>query len=97
METLTIHITDEEVSNVQKCDIERCSRRDIITHIIQNGLTVNPERFDTYQKDYDEKYYAFENAKSEIEKKYVLPAVGGRRCDWNLDYNSNTLTITVME
>ena len=92
---LTVEIPEEIVSTVQKYDIERCARRDIILYILENNINIPEERLEKYQKEYDEKYFSFEVAKSEIEKNYVKPLVKDASCSWNLDYESHIITITL--
>jgi len=83
---------------LQKANVERDSRRDILLYIMEhNDLNITPERLAACQKDYDEKYFAFETAKSNFEKEYVLPAVGGKANNWSLDYTSCDVTITFDE
>lgn len=94
---LTIEIPEEITTIVQKYDIERSSRRDIIVYIMQNNLDIPEERFEKYQKEYDEKYFSFEVAKKEIEKNYIIPLTKGALCDWSLDYGTNIITITLKE
>ena len=94
---LTIEIPEEATVIVQKYDVERSSRRDIILYIMQNNINIPEDRFERYQKEYDEKYFAFETAKGEIEKQYVIPATGGKKCNWSLDYSSNIITVTLVE
>lgn len=94
---LTVEIPEEIVATVQKYDIERCARRDIIVYIMENNTNVSPERFAQYQKEYDDKYFAFEAAKSEIEKNYVRPLIKDKAANWNLDYESHIITITLQE
>ena len=45
------------------------------------------------QKEYDEKYFAFEQAKSKLEREYVRKAVSNP-INWSLDYHTNIVTIT---
>lgn len=94
MVTITV---PEEVKNVtQRADIECSARRDIITHIMEKNIAVPAERFAEYQRDYDEKYFAFEQAKGRIENEYVRKAVENP-VSWTLDYQTNVITIITQE
>lgn len=96
----TIKITvPEEVRDIaQKANIERDARRDILTYIMANtDISIPEERIAQYQKEYDEKYLAFEKAKNIIEKDYVMPATEGKASNWSLDYSSCVVTITINE
>ena len=64
---------------------------------MENNVNVSDERFQQYQKEYDEKYFSFETAKMEIEKNYVKPLIKDKTCNWSLDYSSCIITITLQE
>lgn len=83
--------------NVQRANTERDARRDILLYIMQNDIDISEERVNQYQKEYDDKFLAFEKAKSIIEKEYVQPAVEGKASKWSLDYDTCTVTITVLD
>lgn len=94
----TITIPEEIRDMVQKANVERDSRRDILTYIMSHpDIDIPEERFTRYQKEYDEKYLAFEQAKGIIEKEYVVPATDGKASNWSLDYSSCVVTITINE
>ncbi len=92
METTIIKIPEELRNKVQKADIERSSRRDIITYILEKGIDISPERFDQYQHEYDEKYWAFEQGKQEIENNYVRQAIENP-ISWTLNYATCEVSI----
>ena len=97
---MVINITvPENIRNLaQKFDIEKNSRKDIIVYILSNkDINISKERFDEYQKEYEEKYFAFEQIKKEIEKNYVFPAIKdiSSYISWSLDYDTSTITIEV--
>ena len=94
MVTITV---PEEIKNVtQRADIECSARRDILTYIMEKDLAVPAERFAEYQKEYDDKFFAFEQAKSRIEREYVRKAVENP-VSWSLDYHTNVVTIVTPE
>ena len=96
--TKVITVPEEIRDLAQKANVERDARRDILTYIIGNSeINISPESFDKYQKEYDEKYLAFEQAKRKIEQEYVLPAVDGKPNNWSLDYSTCEITINVNE
>ena len=94
---IVITIPEEATILVQKYDTERSARRDIIMRILEKDIDVPQERFDRYQKEFDEKYFAFEQAKRQIEKDYVIPATNGRKCTWTLNYQDSTITIILRD
>lgn len=93
---VTITVPEEIKNATQRADVECSARRDIITYIMEKNLAVPAERFAEYQKDYDDKYFAFEQAKSKIEKEYVRKAVENP-VSWSLDYHTNVVTIVTPE
>ena len=93
IKTITV---PEEIRNIaQKANVERDARRDILLYIMQNNVEIPQEQIDRYQKEYDEKFLAFEQAKGKIEKEYVQPAVNGKASNWSLDYTTCVVTITI--
>ena len=95
--TMTITVPEEVRNEVQRYDIERSSRRDIIAYILSGAVNVSEERFTQYQKEYDDKFAAFEKAKKDIEINYVMPATSGKASNWSLDYSTCIVTITYEE
>lgn len=89
---ITIEVPEEVVQKVQKADIEQAARKEIIAHILEKGLDVSPERFNAYQADYDAKFFAFEQAKQEIERDFVRVTVKNPK-NWTLDYHTKILSI----
>lgn len=98
MKTIEITVPEEIRNMVQKANVERDSRRDILTYIMANSnINISEERFEKYQKEYDEKFLAFEQAKNFIEKEYVMPAAEGKASSWSLDYATCIVTININE
>lgn len=93
---VTITVPEEIKNATQRADIECAARRDIITHIMEQNIAVPAERFAAYQKDYDDKFFAFEQAKSVVERDYVRKAVENP-VSWSLDYHTNVVTIVTQE
>ena len=91
----TITVPEEIRNRVQKANVERDARRDILLYIMQNDINIPEERIVRYQKEYDEKYFEFEQAKSVIEKEYVVPATNGKTLNWSLDYATCVVSITL--
>ena len=91
----TITVPEEIRDLAQKANVERDARRDILLYIMQNNIDIPEERITRYQKEYDEKYLAFEKAKSVIEKDYVKPATDGKALNWSLNYSDCVVSITL--
>ena len=90
-----ITIPEEIRDKAQKANVERDSRRDILLYIMENNLNIPEERINRYQQEYDAKYLEFEQAKSVIEKEYVMPITEGKALNWSLDYSTCIVSITL--
>lgn len=93
----TITIPAELRDKTQRANVERDSRRDILLYIMENNLNISKERITNYQKEYDEKYFEFEQAKATIEKEYVQPSVNNQALNWSLNYDDCIVTIEVAD
>lgn len=91
----TITIPEELRNQAQRANIERDSRRDILLYIMQNNLDIPEERIARYQKEYDDRYFEFEQIKNIIENEYVQPAANNTALNWFLNYNNCIVTIEV--
>ena len=91
-----IIVPEELRTKVQRANVERDSRRDILLYIMSHDdIDISEERITRYQKEYDEKYLEFEQAKSIIEKEYVMPATDGKALNWSLNYHTCVVSITL--
>lgn len=91
-----IIIPEELRTRVQRANVERDSRRDILLYIMSHDdIDISEERIARYQKEYDEKYLEFEQAKSIIEKEYVMPTTDGKALNWSLNYHTCVVSITL--
>ena len=92
--TITVMVSEEDRDAVQRADIERSSRRDILVYLMQHPeIEISEERKLAYQKEYDDKFFEFEQMKSFIEKKYVQPTANNKAINWSLDYDSCKIII----
>ena len=58
---ITITVQEDDKTMAQKANVERDARRDILVYIMSNSdITVRQDQIDRYQKEYEEKYFAFE-------------------------------------
>ena len=92
--TIIVTIPEELRNRVQRADIERSARRDIIIYLMQHPeVEISEERRLAYQKEYDDKFFEFEQMKSLIEKEYVQPTANNKAINWSLDYDSCKIII----
>ena len=86
---------DEELANyIEGLQYETESRKDLLAFMIGNGYDTNSEAFKAYEKEFQEQFIQYNQAKSELEQKYVYPVTNGVRVNWNLDFGTRELTIT---
>lgn len=84
-----IRVTEEDRDILQRADVECSSRMNIIAFMIQNNMSIDNDRFKTYQAEYNDYFFAFEKAKKEMEAKYLA---GMKVNNWSLDYATCELT-----
>lgn len=89
----SIEIPENISIYVQKADIEQASRRNVIAYVLSLNIDISNERFQQYQKDYEEKMFIFETIKTELEKEYIIPKIKSKNYNWKLDYNKNIITV----
>lgn len=87
-----IRVTEEDRNAVQRANVEASSLANLITFMISNNMDITNERFQDYEKRYQEAYGAFEREKAKIEKKYL---VGLNATSWALDYETCEITYNV--
>lgn len=91
--TTYIEIPENISIYVQKADIEQTSRRNVIAYVLSLNIDISNERFQQYQKDYEEKMFIFETIKTELEKEYIIPKIKSKNYNWKLNYNKNIITV----
>ena len=94
-----ITVPEDITTMIQRYDVEQTARRNVIAYILSfNDIDITNERFQNYQKEYEEKLFSFEIAKKELEKQYILPEVKDNKTySWNLDYETNIINLNIKE
>lgn len=92
-----IKIDPKECENLQRLSIETESRKSLIAFMIGSRMSMDSVQFENYQKEYAKYFAEYDHAKSELEKKYVMPIIGHQHVSWNLDFSTAELTITGIE
>lgn len=90
--TNIIRVSEEDRNTVQRANIESTSLANLISFMIANNMDVSNERFQEYERKYQEAFETFEKAKSMIEKKYLKNL---KQTSWTLDYESCEITYNV--
>ena len=90
--TKTIIVDTKDRDLVQRANVDASSLANLITFMISNNMDLSNERFQDYEKRYQEAYSAFEREKARIEKKYLA---GLGATSWALDYETCEITYNV--
>lgn len=86
-----IVIEEKDRDMVQRADIETSSRMNLISFMLSRNMDTSTEYFKKYEKEYQECFLAFEQAKNYIFNKYVK---GSNASSWVLDYANCQLKLT---
>ena len=87
-----IIVSEEDRNVVQRADIEAASLMNLITFMINHDVNITNERFTEYERRYQDAFVAFEKAKANLEKKYLIN-LGAK--SWNLNYESCELSYEI--
>lgn len=99
--SFVVIVPQEFVNYVERLSYEESSLRNIIITYLDmhksdtDDTAINNPIFQSYQKKYMDASTAYEIAKSKITKDFVPECLSNHQVNWNLDFNTNELTITV--
>lgn len=97
MNETIIKIDEALATYIESLQYEVNARRDIISFMLERDMDTSSKAFEQYQKEYNELFVQYTTAKDELEKRFVIPAVGDQRVGWNLDFATKEVTITAKE
>lgn len=101
MNKLVVTVGQELVNYIERLSYEEASYKDIILTMLENhkndadGSSIDNPVFKAYQDKYSNAKTEYELAKSKITAEYIPECLREHQCDWNLDYSTCKLTITV--
>jgi hypothetical protein len=84
-----IIVSDEDRNTLQRADVECQSRANLIAFMIDKGMDISSERFQEYQRSYEQAFLAFEQAKTDLQTKYLSNVTAS---SWSLDYTTCELS-----
>lgn len=99
--TMTLEVNQELVNYIERLSYEEASYKDIILTMLEihkgdaDGSAVDNPVFRAYQEKYSKAKAEYELAKERITKEYIPDCLKNHQTDWNLDFETNVLTITV--
>ena len=103
MKEIKLQIPEEVVNSIQLKDFETVSMQAVITNLLETHALDTDTRliespvFVGYQAKLSKVRQEFEQAKDKMLAEYVDADTRAKVTNWNLDYNSCTLTLQVME
>ena len=98
METFFINVPEDIRNIVQKYDLEKQSRQEIIIYILQHNVNISKERFKQYEKEYKEKFISFEILKELLENTFIFPNIHNKKLiSWNFNYYISKIEVKVKE
>lgn len=92
---ITKVLDENDVIEVERYGYEYEARKSVIAEMLAQDMDISTTAFNNYQKELVKYKALFENEKKEIENKYVKDVPNWT--NWNLDYKSRVLSITVGE
>ena len=99
--TKTTQVKQEVLDLLERLDYEVVSATNTITTLIEVSTDIDvlkSKMFQQYEKDYIQKFMQYDYAKQEVSKQVLSEYVGKNvNANWNLDFMTNTLTITAEE
>ena len=101
MKQITITVNQELVNYIERLSYEEASYKDIIVTLLEahkndaDGSAIDNPVFKSYQEKYAKAKSEYELAKNQITKEYIPECLINHNYDWNLDFSTNELTITV--
>lgn len=81
-----VKIPEEVRDKIQMLQYEYDSKKELLTHMINAGVNIENEAFKTYESEYQKVFVNYNNAKQDMQTKYLEPAVPGKLLKWNLNF-----------
>lgn len=101
MKQIKITVPEEVSNEVQRASMEMTARQGVIDRYLDKHMddvdhsAIDSEPFKYFMSKLAEAETEFELAKEAITRKYVPKYLDNHEVEWNLEYDTNALTITV--
>ena len=102
MKTITIHVSEKDINEVQRAGFEVDGRRGVIDRYLEKHMNdadesaLNSKPFNHFMSLLCEAEAHYELAKLQIEQTYVPEVVKNHTYNWNLNYGTGELTIDIL-
>ena len=94
--TIRERVPEDLANLVEKLDYEQNSMRTLLIDAASRGIG-STDAFERWEEKYKEAFAAFQIAKAQIERDYVLPRIGNGKCSWTLSYSTCELIMELEE
>jgi hypothetical protein len=101
MKTFTISLPEDAVNVVERAAYELNTRQSVVDRYLDRHATdpdesaINSKPFVYFMSLLAEAEASFEIAKQEIQRNYIPEWLNGHAFDWNLEYMTKLITVTV--
>lgn len=101
MKTVKIKLPQEVVNEVQRAGLEMSSRQGVVDRYFEkhmddeDALAFGSKPFRHFMSLLAEAEAEFELAKEAITDEFMPEYLKNHECEWNLDYNTRIMTITI--
>lgn len=93
---ITKKILQSERDLLQGLNVEVDARKSVITDFLKAGVNTTTSAFKTYEELFFKAFKDFQQAKSDIEEKYVRGELtDNMTADWEVNYDRCEITITL--
>lgn len=87
-----IPITEDLSNYIESLDYTADALRTLLVDAAERNLQTSPA-FVNWEQKYIDAVSQFRVAKAQLEKQFVIPAIGNSTVNWSLDYSTHTMTI----
>lgn len=90
-----IKIAKEQSNYIEALQYNLERTKEIVAYMLSHDYDTHTKAFEEWDKDNQKDYVAYQTAKGELEKEYIAPCpeFKGKKTNWNLDFETSTLTV----
>lgn len=102
MRNIKIEINQDTVNYIERLHYEVDQRKDIIQRLIEShandedATVLTSPAFKAYSSELSEFVAEYENAKAELQNKYIPIYLNGHQINWTLDFSNRILNIDIV-
>lgn len=95
---MQIKIDSNLCSYIEALQYEKDRTNEIVAFMLSHDYDTKTPAFKQWDKDNQVSYVKYQEAKNELESKYIrsLPDFQDKKVNWNLDFDTGTLNVEVV-